>query len=224
MEISGWQKLSLMDYPGKLATVIFTQGCNFRCPYCHNKQLIAFSKGILSEREIISFLEKNKQFLDGIVLTGGEPILQKDILSFLTKIKEMNLLVKLDTNGTSPEKLKELIFNKLVDYIAMDLKSDMSVEGYSQTLRQQIPEAVINNIKESVGLIITSGLPHEFRTTLAKELNSLEAIKRLLPLVEHCQTYYLQAVVSNQFTPFSQEEIAGFIANNSQFSFLQSRN
>jgi pyruvate formate lyase activating enzyme len=212
-----------MDYPDKLSTVIFTQGCNFRCPYCHNTQLISLTQGILPAREVFAFLDKNRDFLDGIVVTGGEPTLQKNLLSFLAQVKEMNILVKIDTNGSHPEILTKIINRNLADYIAMDLKSNLTVDDYTKTLGVNVPIKMVENIKESARLIIASGLPHEFRTTLARELIDLETIDRLLPLIDGCNAYYLQSVVSDKYSAYSKEVIDAFIDSHQRFNFLQSR-
>ncbi|HPO83020.1 MAG TPA: anaerobic ribonucleoside-triphosphate reductase activating protein, partial [bacterium] len=124
MLIGGLHKLSLIDYPGKLSAVVFTRGCNFRCPYCHNPELIEDNGGdIIDEEEVFSFLDERKGKLDGVVMTGGEPTLQSDIAEFLEKVKRLGFFVKLDTNGSYPERIKELIDRKLLDYIAMDIKA-----------------------------------------------------------------------------------------------------
>ena len=134
MVITGLQKLTLLDYPDHVACIIFTQGCNFKCPFCQNSTLIGFnlSDTIISENEIFEYLEKRKKILDGVVITGGEPTIQKDLKSFITRIKELGLKVKLDTNGYNPSLLKELLDEDLIDYVAMDIKN--CIDKYSMTV------------------------------------------------------------------------------------------
>ncbi|MDR0820051.1 MAG: anaerobic ribonucleoside-triphosphate reductase activating protein [Endomicrobium sp.] len=160
MQIGGLQKLSLIDYPGTPAAVIFTQGCNMFCPYCHNPQLVypsLFEKA-LNENEILHFLKKRQGLLKGVVLTGGEPTLQNDLCNFIKKIKNLKFLVKLDTNGTSPEILQELIREKLIDFVAMDIKS--SDEKYKLFFKGNL-----NLIMQSLYVIKSSDTAHIFRTT-----------------------------------------------------------
>ncbi|MCA6070777.1 MAG: anaerobic ribonucleoside-triphosphate reductase activating protein [Endomicrobium sp.] len=160
MKIGGLQKLSLIDYPGAPAAVIFTQGCNMACSYCHNPQLVypyLFERSF-DEDEIFVFLSKRTKLLRGIVITGGEPTIQKDLLEFITAIKNLNFFIKLDTNGTNPQILQELIAKKLIDFVAMDIKSSM--EKYNLFFKGDL-----NLIKQSINIIKSSGLPSLFRTT-----------------------------------------------------------
>jgi pyruvate formate lyase activating enzyme len=160
MKIGGLQKLSLIDYPGVPAAVIFTQSCNMTCPYCHNPQLVhphLFETSI-SDEEIFNFLKKRQKLLKGVVITGGEPTLQKDLAEFITKIKNLNFFVKLDTNGANPEVLTDLIDKNLLDFIAMDIKSPEN--KYSLFLKGDL-----DMIKKSFNIIQSSGIPHLFRTT-----------------------------------------------------------
>ena len=162
MKIAGLVRSSLIDYPGKVAAVVFTQGCNFRCGFCHNPDLIkSENKGLeIPETEILEFLKTRVGKLDGVVITGGEPLIQPDIVDFISKIKILGFAVKLDTNGSSPDKLSKLITNKLIDYIAMDIKGP--VTKYGQIC------AYVNTkvIQQSIKTIMDSGLPYEFRTTV----------------------------------------------------------
>ncbi|MCA6072034.1 MAG: anaerobic ribonucleoside-triphosphate reductase activating protein [Endomicrobium sp.] len=177
MKIGGLQKLSLIDYPGVPAAVIFTQGCNMMCPYCHNPQLIypyLFERSF-DEDEIFVFLSKRIKLLRGIVITGGEPTIQKDLLEFITAIKNLNFFIKLDTNGTNPQILQELIAKKLIDFVAMDIKSSM--EKYNLFFKGDL-----NLIKRSINIIKSSGLPSLFRTTydtdilIEKDLSEIKDI------------------------------------------------
>ncbi len=192
MLIGGFQKSSLIDYPGKICAIIFTQGCNFRCPYCHNSDLVKselFNEPI-PEKEILYFLEKRKGMLDAVEFTGGEPTVQKDLLQFMEKIKKMGFLVKLDSNGTHPEVIKKAIKNKLVDYLAMDIKAPL--EKYSQVVGV---ETKTGNIQESINLIMSSGIDYEFRTTVVRSLLSKEDILQIGKLIKGAKNYYLQKFV-----------------------------
>ena len=172
MIISGFQKLTLLDFPGPTACTVFTCGCNMRCPFCHNTPLVlGTAEEHYSEDEIFSFLKKRQGLLDGVAITGGEPLLQKDIIAFIKKIKELGYAVKLDTNGSFPERLQEIISEGLVDYIAMDIKN--CKEKYSLTAGADIDFALI---EKSTELIKNSGIPHEFRTTVVRELHTEEDI------------------------------------------------
>jgi pyruvate formate lyase activating enzyme len=192
MIIGGFQKFSLIDYPGKICAVVFTQGCNFRCPYCHNPELVnpcLFQKPV-PEKEIIGFLEKRNGMLEGITVTGGEPLLQENIFAFLASVKKIGYFIKLDTNGSFPERLERIIKEKLVDYIAMDVKA--SLEKYAH-----IAGAYVNpeNIKRSIKIIMHSNLDYHFRTTMAKSSLRLEDIKQICGLIKGARNYVLQKLV-----------------------------
>lgn len=214
MQIGGFQKFSLIDYPDKIAAIVFTQGCNFRCPYCHNPELIGNKEGLLGEDEILSFLKTRQGKLDGVVITGGEPTLQRDLGEFCTAIKKLGFLIKLDTNGTNPQMLSFLIGHKLVDYIAMDIKT--SLENYPQITRTQLD---FQTIKQSVELIQQSGISHEFRTTVANELFKQGDFKGIAALVKDSK-YYLQKFVPSKLldascstmTSYSDQELEQIIS------------
>jgi len=195
MRIGGFQKFSLIDYPGKICAIVFTQGCNFRCPYCHNPELVKpslFGKTI-PEEEIFSFLEKRKGKLDAVEITGGEPTLQKDLVDFIRRIKEMGYLVKLDTNGSNPEILLEIINHGLVDYIAMDIKAPL--EKYKEVIHSVInPE----KIKRSIRTIMSSNIKYEFRTTVVKSQLSKEDIINIGKLIEGAELYILQKFIPSK--------------------------
>lgn len=190
MNIGGLEKISLIDYAPNISCVIFTMGCNFRCPYCHNSQLVLARKKpqLIDENLIFEFLEKRKKYIDGVVISGGEPTLQSDLSDFTARIKGMGFLVKLDTNGSNPCKLEELISHGLLDYIAMDIKTDP--ERYEEVGADCGPE----DIMASVRIIIESGLLHEFRTTCVNSMINSEIIKRIAKLVDGANQYALQAV------------------------------
>jgi pyruvate formate lyase activating enzyme len=183
VQIGGLQKLSLIDYPGTLAAVIFTQGCNMFCPYCHNPQLVypyLFEK-TLNENEILHFLKKRQNLLKGVVMTGGEPTLQNDLYNFIKQIKNLKLLVKLDTNGTNPEILQELIREKLIDFVAMDIKS--SAEKYKLFFKGDL-----NLIIQSLHIIKSSDVAHIFRTTYDTDIlneSDIDEIKAITKTSEH---------------------------------------
>jgi len=190
MTISGMQKLTLLDYPGNTACLIFTQGCNFRCPFCHNRDLVGneIKHEIIDEKEVFKYLEKRKGILDGICITGGEPLLQRDIEEFITKVKEMGFKVKLDTNGSSPSRLKSLLDKGLLDYVAMDIKNDFL--NYDKT--SGIERINIENIKRSIDIIENSNVEYEFRTTVVKELHDLLQLERICEYLGPNVKYYIQ--------------------------------
>ena len=165
MKIGGLQKISLIDYPGWISAIVFTQGCNFRCPYCHNPELVdpAQYGPILSEEEVISFLEKRRGKLAAVTVTGGEPTLQPDLDRFLQEIKGMGYLTKIDTNGSNPDVLERLIRGRLVDYLAMDVKGPL--QKYERIANVKVQTA---KIQRSIELITASGIEHEFRTTVVR--------------------------------------------------------
>lgn len=181
MRIGGFSPFSLTDYAGHIAAIVFTQGCNFTCPYCHNKSLIPMHQNPsfhLEEADLFSFLEQRNNKLDSVVISGGEPTLQPDLLPFLKKIKDLNLLVKIYTNGTRPGVLKALIQKQLVDYVAMDIKAPFEI--YSQLAGVKIKTGLV---KESMEMIAKSGIPHEFRTTWFKPLLNETHIKRIRKMI-----------------------------------------
>ena len=189
MQIGGLQKTSLIDYPDKLAAIVFTAGCNFRCGFCYNPELVTQidKKSLVSEKDIIEFLEKRKKVLDGVVITGGEPTMHKDLPKFIRKIKKMGYLVKLDTNGTNPKMLSKLIKDKLIDYIAMDIKG--SLRRYMGIVKVKVDT---KSIKESIEIIMGSGLPYEFRSTILPKLYKKQDLERMAKLVQGADKYYLQ--------------------------------
>ncbi len=208
MNIAGVQKVTLLDYPGKVACEIFTQGCNFECPFCQNSSLIPITNtGEFSEEEIFEYLNLRKNILDGVVITGGEPTVQKDLKSFIKKIKDLGLLVKLDTNGGNPKVLQELIDEKLVDYVAMDIKNIFN--KYNITAGKKIN---LDNIKKSIEILKASKIDYEFRTTIIKEMHSLDDIVSICKLVGNAK-YYLQNfedsenVIDHSLHGFSREEL-----------------
>lgn len=193
MIIGGLVKFSLNDYPGKTAAVIFTLGCNFRCRYCHNPELV------LPERyapeiplsQIYKFLESRVGKLDTVCITGGEPTEHLDLPEMIKKIKEMGFLVKLDTNGSRPEMLNKILKEGNIDYIAMDIKAPF--EKYTKITAVPVD---VEKLKESINLIINSGLPHEFRTTVVKSLTSFDDLRKIAESVKGADNYFIQRFVS----------------------------
>src|SRR3989339_525701 len=207
MLLGGLQKLTLIDYPGKVACTVFTVGCNFRCPFCHNPELVTqrrendrkdakekegvvdFSlRPMISEELFFNFLSERKGILDGVCVTGGEPTVHADLEIFLRKIKEMGFLVKLDTNGTNPEILKKLLDEKLLDYIAMDLKNNFK-SNYAKTAGVEVN---IEDIKKSVEIIRNRGGDYEFRTTVVPGLHTKEDLLAIADEIKGAKKYYLQ--------------------------------
>ena len=195
MNIQGIQKLTLLDYPEHVACTIFTGGCNFRCPFCHNALLVTenFGSSKLSEDEILSFLKKRIGILDGVCITGGEPLLNSDIGDFLKKIKELGYPVKLDTNGSFPERLEALIDEKLVDYVAMDIKN--SKEKYGITVRK--PNFDISPILRSVEILKKGRVPFEFRTTVTLEYHNESDMIEIAKWLVGTEKYFLQNFVDS---------------------------
>ncbi len=188
MLISGFSKLTLLDFPGVMACEIFTQGCNIRCPFCQNSSLIDNNGNFnYTEEEVMDYLERRKKILDGIVITGGEPTVQKDLVRFITDVKKLGYKVKLDTNGFRPTILKELIDKKLVDYVAMDIKN--SFEKYNVTCGMK--NLVIDNVKKSIEILKNSNIKYEFRTTIIKEFHTKQDILKILDVIGDSK-YYLQ--------------------------------
>lgn len=191
MRLAGLQKTSVIDFPDQISAVVFTQGCNFYCPYCHNSQLIPLKlpegKELMPQDYFFDFLQKRKKVLDGVTITGGEPLLQPNLKEFMQKIKQdYGLLLKLDTNGSSSAKLQELIEAELIDYLAVDIK--FSWPNY----RQLAPVGLIPEIKDSVELIINSDLEYEFRTTVVPGLHDREEIEKIAQQIEGAENYFIQ--------------------------------
>ena len=188
MNIQGYQKLTLLDFPGKMACTVFTGGCNFRCPFCHNASLVNNPLCYTSSAdEVLQYLEKRQGILNGVCITGGEPLLQPDIIDYVKKIKAMGYLVKLDTNGYSPERLKELLDTGLVDYVAMDIKA--SKENYPKATGIDID---IERIEKSVELLKNGSIPFEFRTTVVKGIHSVNEFKLIAEWIKGTKKYFLQ--------------------------------
>jgi len=212
MNIGGLQKISLIDYPGKICAILFTQGCNFRCPYCHNPELVdpdLFEKCI-PEEDFFSFLEKRRGKLDAVSITGGEPTIQPDLVEFVERVKGMGYLVKIDTNGSRPEVLEKLIDRGLVDYIAMDVKAPL--KRYREITKSNVKP---DRIKQSIKVIMDSGVEYEFRTTVVKSLLNKNDLQKITNLIKDARLYVLQKFVPSKAldekflseTPYSDEDL-----------------
>jgi len=195
MRIGGFNRFSLIDYPGQTSAVVFTQGCNFRCPYCHNPELVYPDEygSSIPETEILSFLERRKGKLDAVVITGGEPTIQPDLADFIKKVRSMGFRIKLDTNGSNPDVIEELFDEGLVDYVAMDAKGPL--ERYEEMVNADID---LNRIKRSMELIKASGGLHEFRTTVAGSLLTERDILAIGKWLGGAKLYILQEFVDSK--------------------------
>ena len=190
MKILGMEKLSLVDFDNHISATVFTGGCNFRCPYCHNAPLVLdpAGQGALSEGEIFDYLKKRKGVLQGVAITGGEPTLMPDLKDFILKVREIGYEVKLDSNGTRPEILAQFIEEKIVDYIAMDIKN--SKKRYAETV--DVKNFDLAPVEESVSLLKKGLVPYEFRTTLVKEYIAREDIEEIAEWLSGAKRYFLQ--------------------------------
>ena len=209
MRIAGLQKLTLLDYPGNIAAIIFTKGCNFNCGYCQNSSLILNDgEELIDELEILKYLEKRRKILDAVVISGGEPTIQKDLKSFIIKIKNMGFKVKLDTNGYNPNLLEELINDNLLDYVAMDIKADLN--NYERVACKKIN---VNNILRSISLLKESNIAYEFRTTVIKGIHDINMLENILNIIGEDSKYYIQNfeesqnVLDKSLSGFSKEEL-----------------
>lgn len=189
MLIAGLQKLTLLDYPGKIACIVFTQGCNFACGYCHNPEMIPVIQELpsgISEKTFFSFLESRGNLLDGVVISGGEPTLQKDLLPFIKQVRELGFLVKLDTNGSNPDMLAEILKKRLADYIAMDLKT--TLPKYKDLVKNEVAK----KIAESVRVLMKSSIDYEFRSTIFPSCHSEKDLREMGQLIRGAKHWYLQ--------------------------------
>lgn len=194
MDFAGIDTLSLVDYDGEISTTIFTKGCNFRCPFCHNKTLVSeLDNEFISWETLYSYLKKRAGVLDAVVITGGEPTLMNDLVTKIKSIKELGYKIKLDTNGTSPEVLKELVNSKLIDYVAMDVKN--GEHYYDKTCGTKVD---ISKIKESLDFLKEGYIDYELRTTLVDEYHSKESILDMINLVKGHKKLYLQKFIDRE--------------------------
>ena len=207
MHIAGWQKVSLVDYPGKVACTLFTGGCNLRCPYCHNSELLEGEMPSQDMEEVMAYLDARKGILDGVVISGGEPCLQSDLVPFLARLKEKGLLVKLDTNGCFPARLEKILDAHLVDYVAMDWKNDP--DHYALTAG--VEESPLAAVTRSLEALLSGTVPFELRTTVVEQLHGKRSFEKirdyLLPLTgkngKKIPAFYLQAFKDRDTGPFA---------------------
>lgn len=212
MILKGLQKLTLLDFPGKIACTVFAGGCNFRCPFCHNASLVLGERlnesPTLSEEEFFTFLKKRRGMLEGVCVSGGEPTLYPDIIPFLKKIKELGYAVKLDTNGYRPSVIREAIDSGAVDYFAMDIKN--SKESYGKTVG--LSDFDISKIEESVSVLMSGGVDFEFRTTLVRELHTEDDILSIARWLAGDEKYFLQTfadsgdLICSDFSGYDKNE------------------
>ena len=190
MIFGGFQKLTLLDYPGKVSCILFTKGCNFYCPFCHNAPLVKSSgdEQNITTIEVLDYLKKRQGILEGVCISGGEPLLHKELDEFLQKVKGLGYFVKLDTNGSFPKRLKSLVSNGLVDYVAMDIKN--SFEKYAKTAGSE--KINISDIKESIEFLLSDNVEYEFRTTVVDELHTVDDIEKICMEIKGAKKYYLQ--------------------------------
>lgn len=215
MQINGFNKLTLLDYPGHLAATIFLGGCNMRCPFCHNASLVTkvSTQPVIPVEEVFATLAKRKGILEGVCITGGEPTLYPDLPELVKEIKALGFRVKLDTNGTKPSMIKALVQDKLIDYIAMDIKN--SREKYRVTSGNDSLE--LNLIEESVEFLMSAPIPYEFRTTVVKEYHTREDMLSIGEWLKGAEAYYLQSyrdsedVIAPGLNSHSKETLNEFV-------------
>jgi len=218
MRIGGFQKLSLLDYPGKLSAIIFTLGCNFRCPFCYVPHLVLpeMMKKVkeITVEYVLAYLKKRRRFLDAVVVSGGEATIHSDLPDLLKQIKSMGYLVALETNGSNNRMLRQLISDGLVDYVEMDLKAPLEFNKYNRAVGGVLTEETFKNVRESVEMLLASSIDYEFRTTLVKEIHTKEDILKICRSIKGAKRYYLQNfrrtglyVGGKELTPFKEKEI-----------------
>jgi pyruvate formate lyase activating enzyme len=193
MKIGGLQKVSLIDYPGLISAIVFLQGCNFRCPYCHNPELVEqkLFRPAIDEKEVFEFLKLRKGKLDAVTISGGEPTIHKELIPFIKNIRKMGFAVKLDTNGSRPQIIRELLEQKLLDFIAMDVKAPL--EKYKSVINVPVDQKLI---KESIKAILKSKVAHEFRTTIVQVLLNQNDIMKIAEVIKGAHQYSLQKFVA----------------------------
>jgi len=216
MKLAGLQKLTLLDFPGHVACTVFTAGCNLRCPFCHNSELVLPERKpkLMDEEDFFSFLKKRQGILEGVCVTGGEPLIQKDIAPFLARIKDLGYAVKLDTNGCFPQILRALVEQGLVDFVAMDIKN--SLARYAQTAG--IPALDLTAVQESVAYLMSGAVDYEFRTTVAAQLHDEESFEDIARWIAGAKRYALQEfkdsgdILTDGLTPCTTEQMQVFLS------------
>ncbi len=229
MRIMGFYKSTMLDYPDHIASAIFMRQCNYRCPYCHNGDLVleTSNEWDIDENQVLEHLERRKDILEGLVISGGEPTLSRKLMPFISKVKDLGFKVKLDTNGTNPHVIKELIKNRQVDYIAMDIKNTM--EKYAETVG--LTKIRESDIQLSINEIIQSGVPHEFRTTILKEFHEQRDIIEMARMIEGADAFYLQQYEPSEkmlsegpFHFYTVEEMQSFKQEIEQYHYVSKVN
>lgn len=197
MIIGGLQKTTLLDYPGKVAATIFLCGCNMRCPFCHNMNLVNSKSGEFDEEYVFDYLKKRQGVLDGVCITGGEPTIWPLLPEFIGTVKSLKYSVKLDTNGTNPEVLTKLVSEKLIDYVAMDIKASeklypkaCGVEGFD-----------FSKVSESIDYLLKGNIDYEFRTTMVKQIHDMQCMQDIGAMIKGAEKYYLQSFVDSEYVP-----------------------
>ena len=200
MNIHGLQKMTLLDFPGKVACTVFLGGCDMRCPFCHNWELVdASAQAIMDENELFRFLGGRIGLLDGVAFTGGEPLMRNDLMDVIKRIRDMGFKIKLDTNGNHPDRLRSVVDAGLIDYVAMDVKN--SPERYGETIG--LPGFDISRIKESIDYLMNCGTDYEFRTTVVKQFHDEDSFKGIAELIKGADRYYLQGFVDRETVPYA---------------------
>ena len=199
MKIHGLQKMTLLDFPGRVACTVFFGGCDMRCPFCHNAELLdGTAPSVMDNEELLDFLKKRQGLLDGVAITGGEPLLQKDLPELAARIRELGYPIKLDTNGTHPDRLDRMIRDGLVQYAAMDIKN--SPERYAETIG--LKQFDITPVKESAAILMEGRTDYEFRTTTVAEFHDDESFEKIGPWIRGAKRYFLQRFTDRETVPF----------------------
>ena len=213
MDIQGLQKMTLLDYPGKVACTVFLGGCDFRCPFCHNGELVLSpAPAQMDQEELLAFLKKRRGLLDGVCITGGEPLLRPDLGQLLEAVKALGYPVKLDTNGSHPAALRDLAQRKLVDYVAMDIKNSPAL----YPLTAGVPELDLGPIRESVAFLLEGTVDYEFRTTVVREFHDGDSFRAIGPWLAGAKRYFLQSfvdrdtVIREGLHPWDRESLQTF--------------
>ena len=214
MNIHGLQKMTLLDFPGKVACTVFLGGCDMRCPFCHNWELVDMNApALMDEQELLRFLGGRVGLLDGVAFTGGEPLLRNDLADVIKKIRDMGFLIKLDTNGNHPDRLKAVLDEGLIDYVAMDVKN--SRKRYGETIG--LPGFDTSKVEESIQMLISGNVDYEFRTTVMKEYHDEDSFKDISEMINGAKNYYIQCFVDRDTVPtegltaYSADELRGFL-------------
>ncbi|MCD6402548.1 anaerobic ribonucleoside-triphosphate reductase activating protein [bacterium] len=235
MKVASIQKLSLIEYPGKLSAVIFIPGCNLRCQFCYVPDLVLPERvekvKPIPEKKVFSFLKERKGFLEAVAISGGEPTIHSELPEFIKKIKRLGYLVELETNGTNFKMLKKLVEEKLIDYVATDIKHDFDFELWNEITGGVLTPQLFENIKKSINFLLEGKIDYELRTTLMKEFHKKEDIVEICKKIRKAKVYYLQnyektesgTVSGKEFTPFSEKEILEIIEEGKKYTNIKAR-